>query len=63
MRLSAQVMRYRLGEIDPCLEARALREQAEGWIKEQGIVSAVRWAGMCAPGFSRISSESTETTF
>jgi serine/threonine protein kinase len=63
MPLSAQVMHYRLGEIDPSEEARALRLRAEGRLGEQGIVSAARWAGMCAPGFARISNESTETSF
>jgi hypothetical protein len=63
MSLSAQVMRYRLGEIDASAPARALREQAERLLQDQGIASPVRWAGMCAPGFARISSESIETTF
>ena len=63
MPLNAQVMRYRLGEIDPSEEAQGLRDRAEERLSEQGIVSPVRWAGMCAPGFARISNESTETSF
>ncbi len=63
MPLNAQLMRYRLGEIQADAEARALREVAEQSLKEQGIVSPPRWAGMFAPGFSRISNESTETSF
>jgi eukaryotic-like serine/threonine-protein kinase len=63
MPLSAQTMRYRLGEIDSSVEARLLREQAENDFKEQGIVAPTYWARMMAPGFCRISSESTETSF
>jgi hypothetical protein len=63
MRLSARIMRFRLGEIDPNDESRAQREQAERALREQGIVSPARWGGMVAPGFARISHESTETTF
>ena len=47
----------------PSEEARALREQAERWLQEQGIASPLRWAGMSAPGFARISNETTETSF
>jgi hypothetical protein len=63
MPLNAQIMRYRLGEIQAGPETRALRNDAELWMRNQGIVVPARWAGMYAPGFSRISSESTETTF
>ncbi len=57
MPLNAQLMRYRLGEIQTDDETRALRQNAERWFQEQGIVSPPRWAGMFAPGFSRISNE------
>jgi serine/threonine protein kinase len=63
MALSAQLMRYRLGQILATDEARELRERAERWLQDQGIDTPARWAGMCAPGFARISSESIETTF
>ena len=63
MPLNAQLMRYRLGEIQTDDEARELREPAERWLQEQGIVSPPRWAGMLAPGFARISNETTETSF
>jgi hypothetical protein len=63
MPLNAQIMRFRLGEILTDPEPRALREQAELWMRDQGIVVPARWASLYAPGFSRISSESTETSF
>jgi eukaryotic-like serine/threonine-protein kinase len=63
MPLNAQLMRYRLGEVQVDVTTRALREGAEQWLQEQGIVSPARWAGMCAPGFSRVSNETTETSF
>jgi hypothetical protein len=63
MRLCAQLMRFRLGEIETSEEARALREEAARWLQEQGIASPVRWAAMSAPGFARISHEPTETTY
>jgi hypothetical protein len=63
MQLNARMMRYRLGEIQPGDEPRAVREDAERWCREQGILVPVRWAGMISPGFAKISSESTETTF
>jgi eukaryotic-like serine/threonine-protein kinase len=63
MSLNAQLMRYRLGEIQADDPARELRTLAESWLLEQGIASPLRWAGMLAPGFARISSETTETSF
>ena len=39
------------------------RDKAEAWIREQGIVSPARWAGMYAPGFLKISTESIETSY
>jgi hypothetical protein len=63
MPLNAQIMRYRLGEVQTGDEARELREEAERWMQGQGIASPARWAGMYAPGFARISNESTETSF
>jgi hypothetical protein len=63
MPLNAQVMRFRLGEILTDPGPRAVREQAELWMRDQGILVPARWASMYAPGFSRISSESTETSF
>ena len=48
MPLPRQVLRYRLGEIQTDAQSRALREDAEKWIKAQGIVSPTRWAGMHA---------------
>lgn len=63
MPLSAQLMRYRLGQIAAIDEAREFRDRAEHWLQEQGIAVPARWAGMCAPGFGRISSETIETTF
>ena len=41
----------------------ALHDKAEQWISEQGIVSPARWAGMYAPGFLKISTESIETSY
>jgi hypothetical protein len=63
MPLNAQVMRYRIGEIDSSEEAIELRERAMDRFKEQGIASPVRWAALFAPGFARISNDSIETTF
>ena len=63
MPLRAQILRCRLGEIQNNVATRALREQAEQWIRAQGIVSPARWSGMYAPGFAKISSESIETTY
>ena len=63
MPLRAQILRYRLGEVQSDAETRELRDKAELWIKEQGIVSPARWAGMYAPGFLKISTESIETSY
>jgi hypothetical protein len=63
MPLNAQIMRYRLGEVLTGTEARVLREAADCWIREQWIAAPVRWAGLYAPGFARISNESMETTY
>jgi len=63
MPLRAQILRYRLGELEEGAESRELRENAERWIRGQGIVSPVRWAGMYAPGFGLISRASLETSF
>ena len=63
MPLRAQILRYRLGEIQTDVATRALREEAEQWIRGQGIVSPARWGGMYAPGFAKISTESIETTY
>jgi serine/threonine protein kinase len=63
MPLNAHLMRYRLGEVQTDDESRALRRNAEQWLQEHGIVSPPRWSGMYAPGFSRISNETTETSF
>jgi serine/threonine protein kinase len=63
MPLRAHIMRFRLGEIQTQPESRALRTSAELQIRAQGIAAPVRWAGMCAPGFAKISTESTETSF
>ena len=63
MRLRAQILRYRLGEIQSDEETRTLRDDGEKWIKGQGIVAPARWAGMYAPGFLKISTESIETSY
>jgi hypothetical protein len=63
MPLRAQVLRYRLGELQSDEPSRALRETSEQWIKAQGIVSPARWVGMYAPGFLKISADSIETSF
>jgi len=63
MPLRAQILRYRLGEVLNDAKSRALRQDAEIWMRNQGIVSPVRWAGMYAPGFAKISSELMETSF
>jgi serine/threonine protein kinase len=63
MSLRSQILRFRLGEVQSDDETRALREKAEQWIKDQGIVSPARWSGMYAPGFLRISNESIETSY
>jgi hypothetical protein len=61
MPLRARIMRYRLGEIEDDTQTRALRDEAEQWIKDQGIVAPARWVGMYAPGLSPLTRESTET--
>jgi eukaryotic-like serine/threonine-protein kinase len=63
MELSAHLMRYRLGQIAPNDETRQRRDRAELWLQEQGIAAPARWAGTFAPGFGRISTETTETSF
>jgi tetratricopeptide (TPR) repeat protein len=63
MPLRAEVLRYRLGEVLTDATNRARRQDAEVWMRNQGIVSPVRWAGMYAPGFAKISSELMETSF
>jgi serine/threonine protein kinase len=63
MPLRAQVLRYRLGEVLTDAASRARRQDAELWMRNQGIISPVRWAGMYAPGFAKISSELMETSF
>ncbi len=63
MPLRAQILRYRLGEVLTDATSRAGRQEAEIWMRNQGIVSPVRWAGMYAPGFAKISSELMETSF
>ena len=39
MPLRAQILRYRLGEIQSDQETRTLRDEGEKWIKGQGIVA------------------------
>jgi hypothetical protein len=63
MPLRAQIMRYRLGELEEGPQSVDLRENAERWIKGQGIVSPERWAGMYAPGFGLISNASIATSY
>jgi hypothetical protein len=63
MPLRAQILRYRLGEIQSEPKSRAVREDAERWISNHGIVSPARWAGMYAPGFLKVSTESIETSY
>jgi hypothetical protein len=63
MPLRANLLRYRLGELQAGPETRALHDQAELWIKGQGIVSPARWAGMYAPGYAKIAGESIETSY
>jgi len=63
MPLRAQILRYRMGELDEATESREMRENAERWIRDHGIVSPERWAGMYAPGFALISRTSLETSF
>jgi serine/threonine protein kinase len=63
MPLRAHLLRYRLAEIQGTAEIRARREEAERWIRSQGIVSTARWAGLFAPGLAKVSSESIETSF
>ena len=63
MPMNAHIMRYRLGEVQSGNAARILRDDAERWIREQGIVAPARWTGMYAPGFARISLESSETSY
>jgi hypothetical protein len=63
MPLRAQLLRYRLGEVQNDNPSRALRAEAETWMRNQGIVSPVRWAGTFAPGFAKISSELVETSY
>ena len=56
-------LQSRLGEIQSDQETRTLRDEGEKWIKGQGIVAPARWAGMYAPGFLKISTESIETSY
>jgi eukaryotic-like serine/threonine-protein kinase len=63
MPLRAQILRFRLGEIQSDDETRDLHAKAEAWITQQGIVAPARWAGMYAPGFLKISTESIETSY
>jgi eukaryotic-like serine/threonine-protein kinase len=63
MPLRAQILRFRLGDIESDAVTRERRDKAELWIREQGIVSPARWAGMYAPGFLKISTESIETSY
>jgi eukaryotic-like serine/threonine-protein kinase len=63
MPLRAQILRFRLGEIESDALTRERRDAAEMWIRGQGIVSPARWAGMYAPGFLKISTESIETSY
>jgi len=63
MPLRAQILRYRLGEVLTDATSRGRRQEAEIWMRNQGIVSPVRWAGMYAPGFAKISSELMETSY
>jgi hypothetical protein len=63
MPLRAQILRYRLGEVQTGDVATALRAGAEQWLITQGIVSPARWVGMYAPGFLKISTDSIETSY
>ena len=63
MPLRADLLRYRLGEVQNDGEAGSLREKAEQSIRSRGIVSPVRWAGLFAPGFAKIAGGAIETTF
>ena len=63
MPLHGWVMRYRMGEIQGGEEGRGLIVEAEAWMKSQSIRCPARWAGMYAPGFSRISSGHITTTY
>jgi serine/threonine protein kinase len=63
MPLRAQLIRYRLGEVQNDAESLAVRDGAEKWIERQGIVAPARWAGLYAPGFARIAGGAIETTF
>jgi eukaryotic-like serine/threonine-protein kinase len=63
MPLRAQILRFRLGEIQSDDATRELHAKAEAWITAQGIVSPARWAGMYAPGLSNVSTESIETSY
>ncbi len=63
MQLHSRLMHFRRGEILSDQESRDRRDAAEQWMREQGIAVPMRWAGMLAPGFARISFEATETSF
>ncbi len=63
MPLHSRLMHFRLGEIQSSQECRDRRDEAEGWLRERGIAAPTRWAGMLAPGFARVSTESTETSY
>ncbi|MHB1559000.1 MAG: serine/threonine-protein kinase [Isosphaeraceae bacterium] len=63
MPLHSRLMHFRLGEIQSSQECRDRRHEAERWLREQGIAAPTRWAGMLAPGFARISTESSETSY
>jgi hypothetical protein len=63
MPLNAQILRYRLTEVQGGTNAHVEREQIESWLQSRGIAAPARWAGMSAPGFGKISFESIETSF
>ncbi len=61
MSLRALLIRMRLGEVDVSTP-RPTRDVIEQAISNQGIVSPARWASLFAPGFTRVSGDSMETS-
>ena len=63
MPLRAQLLRYRLGEIQAGARDAGPARPGRAVDQGQGIVSPARWAGMYAPGFAKIAGDSVETTY
>jgi eukaryotic-like serine/threonine-protein kinase len=52
MQLLATIARWRLGRLRAGTDGAIMRDDAETWLRGQGIVAPTRWAAMLAPGFA-----------